>query len=97
MLSVSDSAPWIWYNKEHPEKTECIKTVLAQYLYKLADSTGTDWEYKGVAIASYTVAVLCRFISILTHHTPAIDQTLLTKAYRPRIQYKMVFALRKCH
>ncbi|KAJ9236333.1 hypothetical protein DTO166G5_4095 [Paecilomyces variotii] len=33
--------------------------VLAQYLYKLADSTGTDWEYKGVAIASYTVAVLC--------------------------------------
>ncbi|KAJ5781295.1 hypothetical protein N7457_006455 [Penicillium paradoxum] len=32
--------------------------VLAQYLFKLADSDYTDWQVKGVAVASYTVAVL---------------------------------------
>ncbi|CAG7927736.1 unnamed protein product [Penicillium olsonii] len=32
--------------------------VLAQYLFKLADSEATPWKLKGVAVASYTVAVL---------------------------------------
>ncbi|TID16827.1 high affinity methionine permease [Venturia nashicola] len=31
--------------------------VLAQYLYKIAGSTPSDWEQKGVAVAGYTVAV----------------------------------------
>jgi hypothetical protein len=47
--------------------------VLAQYLYKLANSTGTDWEYKGVAIASYTVAALCTSISIRSFTLAAED------------------------
>lgn len=34
--------------------------VLANYLYKLAGSTPTAWEQKGVAVAAYTVAVLCK-------------------------------------
>ncbi|KAE8149928.1 amino acid permease-domain-containing protein [Aspergillus avenaceus] len=32
--------------------------VLAQYLFKLAEAESTDWKLKGVAVASYTVAVL---------------------------------------
>ncbi|KAJ5874904.1 Amino acid/polyamine transporter I [Penicillium soppii] len=32
--------------------------VLAQYLFKLGHATPTAWELKGVAVASYTVAVL---------------------------------------
>ncbi|KAJ5555828.1 hypothetical protein N7461_004298 [Penicillium sp. DV-2018c] len=32
--------------------------VLAQYLFKLADSDYTDWQVKGVAVACYSVAVL---------------------------------------
>ncbi|CAG8919557.1 unnamed protein product [Penicillium salamii] len=32
--------------------------VLAQYLFKLADAEATPWKLKGVAVASYTVAVL---------------------------------------
>lgn len=36
-----------------------MSTVLAQYLFKLAGSTPTNWKLKGVAVASYTVAVLC--------------------------------------
>ncbi|KAJ5125023.1 uncharacterized protein N7515_008848 [Penicillium bovifimosum] len=32
--------------------------VLAQYLFKLADSDYTNWEVKGVAVACYSVAVL---------------------------------------
>ncbi|KAJ5153656.1 Amino acid/polyamine transporter I [Penicillium coprophilum] len=38
--------------------------VLAQYLFKLADSDFTPWKLKGVAIACYTVAVL-----VLAFHT----------------------------
>ncbi|KAI2631347.1 amino acid transporter [Hypomontagnella submonticulosa] len=33
--------------------------VLARYLYQIAGSKPTDWQLKGVAIASYTVASLC--------------------------------------
>ncbi|KAI1097552.1 amino acid transporter [Jackrogersella minutella] len=33
--------------------------VLARYLYQIADSTPTDWQLKGVAIAGYTVATIC--------------------------------------
>ncbi|KAI9369082.1 high affinity methionine permease [Aspergillus egyptiacus] len=32
--------------------------VLARYLFRLAESEPTDWQLKGVALASYTVAVL---------------------------------------
>ncbi|KAF7591319.1 hypothetical protein BBP40_001695 [Aspergillus hancockii] len=32
--------------------------VLAQYLFKLAEAESTAWKLKGVAVASYTVAVL---------------------------------------
>ncbi|KAL3469617.1 high affinity methionine permease [Aspergillus californicus] len=32
--------------------------VLARYLFRLAQSEPTDWQSKGVALASYTVAVL---------------------------------------
>ncbi|KAL2820353.1 high affinity methionine permease [Aspergillus granulosus] len=32
--------------------------VLANYLFRLAQSTPTDWQLKGVALASYTVATL---------------------------------------
>lgn len=36
-------------------------SVLAQYLFELAESDYTDWKLKGVAVASYTVAVLGLF------------------------------------
>lgn len=32
--------------------------VLAQYLFRLAEAESTPWKLKGVAVASYTVAVL---------------------------------------
>ncbi|THC89894.1 hypothetical protein EYZ11_010645 [Aspergillus tanneri] len=32
--------------------------VLAQYLFKLAESEASDWQLKGVAVASYSVAFL---------------------------------------
>ncbi|KAJ6186689.1 hypothetical protein N7519_007990 [Penicillium mononematosum] len=38
--------------------------ILAQYLFKLADSDFTPWKLKGVAVACYTVAVL-----VLAFHT----------------------------
>lgn len=33
-------------------------TVLANYLFKTAGTTGTAWQVKGVALAGYTVATL---------------------------------------
>ncbi|KAE9976711.1 hypothetical protein EG328_002426 [Venturia inaequalis] len=36
--------------------------VLAQYLYKIAGSTPSSWEQKGVAVAAYTVTVGCMFL-----------------------------------
>jgi hypothetical protein len=36
-------------------------SVLAQYLYKVAGKTPTNWEQKGVAVAAYTVAALCKY------------------------------------
>lgn len=36
-----------------------IFAVLANYLFKLANVDSTAWMQKGVAVAAYTVAVLC--------------------------------------
>ncbi|KAF6818421.1 high affinity methionine permease [Colletotrichum musicola] len=33
--------------------------VLSRYLWRIAGKTPTDWELKGVAIAAYTVSVIC--------------------------------------
>ena len=38
------------------------RLVLAQYLLKLAGATPTAWEQKGVAVAAYSVAVLCKYL-----------------------------------
>lgn len=35
--------------------------VLSQYLWRLADAEPSDWEIKGVAIAAYTLAVICKW------------------------------------
>lgn len=35
-------------------------TVLAEYLFACAGSSYTNWQLKGVAIAGYTVAFLCK-------------------------------------
>ncbi|PGG96465.1 hypothetical protein AJ80_09827 [Polytolypa hystricis UAMH7299] len=32
--------------------------VLAQYIFRIADHTPTDWQMKGVAVAGYSIAVL---------------------------------------
>ncbi|KAL1623927.1 hypothetical protein SLS56_008051 [Neofusicoccum ribis] len=32
--------------------------VLAQYVFRMTDREGTDWEMKGVAVAGYTLAVI---------------------------------------
>ncbi|KAI1368613.1 high-affinity methionine permease [Xylaria arbuscula] len=37
--------------------------VLSNYLWALAHKTPTDWQSKGVAVAAYTVAVLCVIIN----------------------------------
>jgi hypothetical protein len=34
------------------------RLVLAQYLFRLAEAQSTPWKLKGVAVASYSVAVL---------------------------------------
>lgn len=35
--------------------------VLAQYAFKMSpDYSPSDWEQKGVAIASYTLAIVCK-------------------------------------
>lgn len=36
-------------------------TVLAEYLFKLANADTTAWKEKGVAVAAYTVAVLSMY------------------------------------
>ena len=35
-----------------------LKIVLANYIFKCAGTTGTDWQVKGVAIAGYTIVTL---------------------------------------
>lgn len=35
-------------------------TVFSTYVFRMADRTPTDWESKGVAIAGYTAAVICK-------------------------------------
>jgi amino acid transporter len=34
--------------------------VLSQYVFRMAGRLPTDWEQKGVAVAGYTVAVICK-------------------------------------
>ena len=44
--------------------------VLSRYLWRIARTEPSDWQMKGVAIAAYTLAVICRFcllIPILGH------------------------------
>lgn len=38
------------------------RTVLAQYLFRTSGVTPTGWQLKGVAVAGYTVAFLCKII-----------------------------------
>ncbi|KAG8165747.1 hypothetical protein KVR01_004299 [Diaporthe batatas] len=33
--------------------------VLSRYIWRIAEKTPTDWESKGVAVAAYTLAVIC--------------------------------------
>lgn len=33
--------------------------VLSRYIWRIAEKTPTDWESKGVAVAAYTLAVMC--------------------------------------
>ena len=47
-------------------------TVLAEYLFKLGGSSGTDWKQKGVAVASYTVAVLCEYKHVFFRYQPLL-------------------------
>lgn len=39
--------------------------VLAEYLFKMSDHSPTDWQIKGVAVASYTVAVIGKFLQLM--------------------------------
>lgn len=36
--------------------------VLANYLFEISGKAGTDWQVKGVALAGYTIAVLCNHL-----------------------------------
>lgn len=40
--------------------TGCV--VLSRYLWRIAGKTPSDWEMKGVAIAAYTLAVICEYL-----------------------------------
>ena len=42
-----------------PEADKFLQ-VLAQYLFRINGHVPTDWQLKGVAIAGYTVATLCK-------------------------------------
>lgn len=44
-----------------------IWTVLATYVFRMAGREGTAWEQKGVAIAGYTLAVICKVLDCLYH------------------------------
>lgn len=51
-------------NKDSKDKeigADSLLKVLAQYLFRINGHVPTDWQLKGVAIAGYTVAVLCKF------------------------------------
>lgn len=48
-------------------------TVLANYLFKCAGTTGTAWQVKGVALAGYTVAILGKESVSTTKFTPLIN------------------------
>ena len=38
-------------------------SALSRYLWRIAEKTPTDWEMKGVAVAAYTFAVICQYLS----------------------------------
>jgi hypothetical protein len=42
--------------------------VLAQYLFRLANTTATPWQQKGAAVAAYTVAALREYFHAVTPH-----------------------------
>ena len=50
-------------NEAHFETTADGDLVLAQYVYRMAGTTATAWELKGVAVAGYTLAVLLGIFS----------------------------------
>ena len=35
--------------------------VLSRYVWRIADQDPSDWQMKGVAIAAYSLAVICKF------------------------------------
>jgi hypothetical protein len=37
--------------------------VLSRYVWRIADQEPSDWQMKGVAIAAYSLAVICKFWS----------------------------------
>lgn len=44
--------------------------VLSRYFWRIAGQTPSDWQMKGVAIAAYTLAVLCEFYSHFPEKIP---------------------------
>jgi hypothetical protein len=41
--------------------------VLSRYLWRIAGKTPSDWQMKGVAIAAYTLAVVCKLPNLQLH------------------------------
>jgi hypothetical protein len=52
---------WVRETRNHivGKQDQLTNIVLAQYLFRLAEAESTAWKLKAVALASYTVAVLC--------------------------------------
>lgn len=49
----------------HGILSDLTNIVLSQYVFRMAGRLPTAWEQKGVAVAGYTVAVICKFLGCL--------------------------------
>lgn len=48
----------------HRGNTDNHYVVLAQYIFRMTDREGTDWELKGIAVGGYTLAVIRKWFSV---------------------------------
>lgn len=57
--------------------------VLSRYLWRIVGRTPSEWEMKGVAIAAYTLAVLCGLLSLSASYTFSSPTTVHEKNLQP--------------
>lgn len=66
-----------------------LKTVLATYLFRCSTKDPSNWEIKGVALAGYTVACLCKWAFSF------VCDYILTRC-RPGVQHQVRLLIPEC-